>query len=136
MARVTIEDCLEKVNNRFLLVHLGAKRVIQLRKGAPLLVDAPKNKEVVLALREIAAGEISFDNIVKIDQDEVVVQALEDSPEAAEAAEDTEKEAAPPKEDDSGGDEQAKEAVEQKDSPDEQAKEAVEQEDSPDDKAK
>jgi DNA-directed RNA polymerase subunit omega len=103
------------------------------------LVDAPKNKEVVLALREIAAGEISFDNIIKIDQDEVVVQALEDSPEAAEAgtpAEDTKKEAAPPEEDESSGDEQAKKAVEQKDSPDEQAKEAVEQEDSPDDKAK
>ena len=139
MARVTIEDCLEKVNNRFLLVHLGAKRVIQLRKGAPLLVDAPKNKEVVLALREIAAGEISFDNIVKIDQDEVDVQALEDSPEPAEAgtpAEETEKKAAPPEEDESSGDEQAKKAVEQEDSPDEQAKEAVEQKDSPDDKAK
>ena len=139
MARVTIEDCLEKVNNRFLLVHLGAKRVIQLRKGAPVLVDAPKNKEVVLALREIAAGEISFDNIVKIDQDEVVVQAVEDSPEAAEAgtpAKETVKEASPPEEDESSGDEQAKKAVEQEDSPDDKAKEAVEQEDSPDDKAK
>jgi len=125
MARVTIEDCLKKVNNRFLLVHLGAKRVIQLRKGAPLLVEAPKNKEVVLALREIAAGEISFDNIVKIDQDEVAVQAPEDSPEVAEAdtpAEETEKEAAPPAEDESGEDEQAKEAVEQEDSPEDKAK--------------
>ena len=124
MARVTIEDCLEKVNNRFLLVHLGARRVIQLRKGAPLLVDAPKNKEVVLALREIAAGEISFDNIVKIDQDEVVVQAPEDSPEIAEAdtsAEETVEEAAPPAEDESSGDEQAKEAVEQEDSPEDKA---------------
>jgi DNA-directed RNA polymerase subunit omega len=124
MARITIEDCLEKVNNRFLLVHLGAKRVIQLRKGASVLVEAPKNKEVVLALREIAAGEISFDSIVKIDQDEVVVQALQDSPEAAEAdtpGEETEKEAAPPEEDESSGDEQAKEAVEQEDSPDDKA---------------
>ena len=120
MARVTIEDCLEKVNNRFLLVHLGARRVIQLRKGAPLLVDAPKNKEVVLALREIAAGEINFDNIVKIDHEEVVVQALEDSPEAAETdtpAEETSEEAAPPDEDES-----SKEAVEQEDSPDDKAK--------------
>jgi DNA-directed RNA polymerase subunit omega len=120
MARVTIEDCLEKVNNRFLLVHLGARRVIQLRKGAPLLVDAPKNKEVVLALREIAAGEINFDNIVKIDQEEVVVQALEDSPKAAEAdtpAEETAEEAAPPEKDES-----SKEAVEQGESPDDKAK--------------
>ena len=120
MARVTIEDCLEKVNNRFLLVHLGARRVIQLRKGAPLLVDAPKNKEVVLALREIAAGEIRFDNIVKIDQEEVVVQAVEDSPETAEAdtpAEETAEEAAAPEKD-----EPSKEEVEKKDSPDDKAK--------------
>jgi DNA-directed RNA polymerase subunit omega len=120
MARVTIEDCLEKVNNRFLLVHLGARRVIQLRKGAPLLVDAPKNKEVVLALREIAAGEIRFDNIVKIDQEETVVKAVEDSPETAESdtsAEETAKEAAPPEQDES-----SKEAVEQEDSPDDKAK--------------
>ena len=125
MARVTTEDCLEKVNNRFLLVHLAAKRVMQLRKGAPLLVDAPKNKEVVLALREIAAGEIHFDNIVKVDQDEVVVEALEDSPEAAESdtpAEETEKEAAPPAEDESSGDEQGEEAVGQENSPDDKAK--------------
>jgi preprotein translocase subunit Sec63 len=75
-------------------------------------------------LREIAAGEISFDNIVKIDQDEVVVQAPEDSPEVAEAdasAEETEEEAAPPAEDESSGDEQAKEAVEQEDSPEDKA---------------
>ncbi|MBT8406057.1 MAG: DNA-directed RNA polymerase subunit omega [Deltaproteobacteria bacterium] len=120
MARVTIEDCLEKVNNRFLLVHLGARRVIQLRKGASLLVDAPKNKEVVLALREIAAGEIRFDNIVKIDQEEVVVQAVEDSPETAEAdtpAEETAEEAAAPEKD-----EPSKEEVEKEDSPDDKAK--------------
>ena len=120
MARVTIEDCLEKVNNRFLLVHLGARRVIQLRKGAPLLVDAPKNKEVVLALREIAAGKINFDNIVKIDQEEAAVQALEDSPKAAEAdtpTEETAEEAASPEQD-----EASKGAAEQEESPDDEAK--------------
>jgi DNA-directed RNA polymerase subunit omega len=59
MARVTIEDCLEKVDNRFALVHLGAKRVRQLYKGAPvLLAERVKNKEIVVALREIAAGKI------------------------------------------------------------------------------
>ncbi len=57
MARITVEDCLKKVDNRFQLVHLVAKRVIQLRKGAPPLVPA-KNKEVVLALREVAAGKV------------------------------------------------------------------------------
>jgi len=86
MARVTIEDCLKKVNNRFMLVHLGAKRVIQLRKGATPLVEAPKNKEVVLALREIAAGLVDFDSIAQIEPDELVTEALpEQSPKEAEA---------------------------------------------------
>jgi DNA-directed RNA polymerase subunit omega len=76
MARVTIEDCLKEVNNRFMLVHLGARRVIQLRKGATPLVEAPKNKEVVLALREIAAGSVDFDSIAQIEPDELVAEAL------------------------------------------------------------
>jgi DNA-directed RNA polymerase subunit omega len=57
VARVTIEDCLEKVPNRFALIHLAAKRVRQLHRGAPTLVKSD-NKEVVVALREIAAGKI------------------------------------------------------------------------------
>ena len=86
MARVTIEDCLKKVNNRFTLVHLGAKRVIQLRKGASPLVDAPKNKEVVVALREIAAGLVDFDSISQIGPDEHAAEALpEQSPEEGES---------------------------------------------------
>ncbi len=60
MARVTIEDCLKHVENRFELVHLAAKRVRQLYKGAPvLLTERVKNKEIVVALREIAAGKIA-----------------------------------------------------------------------------
>ncbi len=58
MARVTVEDCLERVDNRFALIHLAAKRVRQLRKGVEPLV-ACKNKDVVVALREIAAGKVS-----------------------------------------------------------------------------
>jgi DNA-directed RNA polymerase subunit omega len=57
MARVTIEDCLRQVPNRFALIHLAAKRVRQFYKGAPALVKAD-NKEIVIALREIAAAEI------------------------------------------------------------------------------
>lgn len=57
MARVTVEDCLRQVNNRFSLVHLAAKRVRQLREGAPPHL-AVKNKEVVLSLREIASGDV------------------------------------------------------------------------------
>ncbi|MCA1905533.1 MAG: DNA-directed RNA polymerase subunit omega [Desulfarculus sp.] len=57
MARVTVEDCLEKIDNRFALVHLAAKRVRQLRDGAPPHLDS-KNKEIVVALREVAAGYV------------------------------------------------------------------------------
>lgn len=59
MARITIEDCLEKVPNRFELVHLAIKRTKQLLEGSkPLIENKDKNKEVVVALREIAAGKI------------------------------------------------------------------------------
>ncbi|WP_022668236.1 DNA-directed RNA polymerase subunit omega [Desulfospira joergensenii] len=58
MARVTIEDCLKNVDNRFTLVHLAAKRVRQVREGADLLVKSSKNEDVVTVLREIAANRI------------------------------------------------------------------------------
>jgi len=57
MARVTIEDCLRQVPNRFALIHMAAKRVRQFHKGAPALVKS-ENKEIVVALREIAAAKI------------------------------------------------------------------------------
>jgi DNA-directed RNA polymerase subunit omega len=61
MARVTVEDCLDKVENRFLLVMLASKRVKQLYKGAKPLVDTRNNRQVVTSLREIAAGKVSFE---------------------------------------------------------------------------
>lgn len=57
MARITVEDCLQKINNRFLIVQMAIKRVNQYREGYTPLVEC-KNKEVVTALREIAAGEV------------------------------------------------------------------------------
>jgi DNA-directed RNA polymerase subunit omega len=75
MARVTVEDCMKRVNNRFLLVHLAAKRVIQLRKGAKPLVEAPKNKEIVQALREIAAGIVSFETLPNLEPDQLPHEA-------------------------------------------------------------
>ena len=66
MARVTVEDCLERVDNRFQLVHLAARRVRQLRQGAKPMSDRD-NKDVVLALREIAAGSVSVKNIDDIE---------------------------------------------------------------------
>lgn len=57
MARITVEDCLQQVNNRFALIHAAAKRVRQLRKGAEPTLSS-KNKDIVVALREIAAANV------------------------------------------------------------------------------
>ncbi|MEE4165980.1 MAG: DNA-directed RNA polymerase subunit omega [Desulfocapsaceae bacterium] len=64
MARITVEDCLDKVgdDNRFNLIHLAVKRIKQHRQGEPFLVEG-KNKEVVMTLREIASASVTFDNI-------------------------------------------------------------------------
>jgi DNA-directed RNA polymerase subunit omega len=61
MARITVEDCTELVPNRFHLVQMAAIRTKQLKKGARALVEGGGNKEVVIALREIAAGYITPD---------------------------------------------------------------------------
>lgn len=64
MARITVEDCLSQVgdDNRFALVHLAVERIRQHRRGEPFLLNG-KNKEVVMTLREIANGHVTFDNI-------------------------------------------------------------------------
>ncbi len=73
MARVTVEDCLANVDSRFTLVHLAVRRVLQLRHGSPATMENVKgNKEVVLALREIAAGNINADNIRQIEEPKVI----------------------------------------------------------------
>ena len=56
MARITIEDCLKKIPNRFILVNMVARRVRQIREGSDYLVSSPKNEDVVISLREVAAG--------------------------------------------------------------------------------
>ena len=70
MARVTVEDCLVRVRNRYSLVHIVAKRVRQTREGAQYLVHSPKNEDIVIALREIAAGKIRVEPEESEDQDE------------------------------------------------------------------
>jgi DNA-directed RNA polymerase subunit omega len=60
MARVTVEDCLEKEENRFALVVLASSRARSLMKGNPSLVNAKNNKPLVISLREIAAGKVRF----------------------------------------------------------------------------
>ncbi len=61
MARITVEDCLDKVENRFQLVLIATKRTRQLVSGAEPLVDRDNDKETVIALREIAEGLITKD---------------------------------------------------------------------------
>ena len=61
MARITVEDCQERVDNRFLLVQMAIKRVHQYREGYEPLLET-RNKEVVTALREIAAGKVMPDD--------------------------------------------------------------------------
>ncbi|MEM8935600.1 MAG: DNA-directed RNA polymerase subunit omega [Pseudomonadota bacterium] len=72
MARVTVEDCVEKVTNRFDLVLLAAHRARVLSSGAPLLIDRDKDKNPVVALREIAD-----DKLVPEELDEDLVQSLQ-----------------------------------------------------------
>ena len=62
MARITVEDCLREIPNRFLLTMVATKRTKQLYKGAePLIENKSGNRKVVLALREIAAGKVEFE---------------------------------------------------------------------------
>ena len=73
MARVTVEDCLEREENRFALVIMAAKRSRQLMKNDEPLVVC-KNKPLVTALREIAAGKVAFDRSTAAVVDEWVAQ--------------------------------------------------------------
>jgi DNA-directed RNA polymerase subunit omega len=63
MARVTIEDCIDKLPNRFELVLLAAHRARLVSQGAPLTVDRDRDKDPVVALREIAAETINKDDL-------------------------------------------------------------------------
>ncbi len=101
MARITIEDCIEKVPNRFHLVQMTAIRAKQLKRGAQSLVDGDDNKEVVTALREIAAGHVTPDDEAPIEPTaEAAAAPVETAPvaEAAPTAEPAASEEPPPSE--------------------------------------
>ncbi len=70
MARITVEDCLEVVENRFELVLMATKRARQLSKGAQPLVEADNDKPTVTALREIASNKITQELLAQIDRQE------------------------------------------------------------------
>ncbi len=76
MARITVEDCLETVgnHNRFALIHLAVERIRQHREGEPFLVPG-KNKEIVMTLREIAAGKVTYDNIFELPEERKTLEA-------------------------------------------------------------
>lgn len=63
MARVTVEDCIDKVGSRFELVLLAAKRASQIANGAPLTIDRDRDKNPVVALREIARNKLDLDEL-------------------------------------------------------------------------
>ena len=67
MARVTVSDCLEKVDNRFELVLLASRRARQIMNGAEASVELENDKPTVIALREIAAGNITEDVLDLVD---------------------------------------------------------------------
>ena len=69
MARVTVEDCVDKVPNRFELVMLAAHRAREIQSGSPITIDRDNDKNPVVALREIASGLVDYDVIA---QDEIV----------------------------------------------------------------
>ena len=70
MARITVEDCLEVVDNRFELVLMATKRARQISKGAEALIAHDNDKPTVLALREIAGGHINLDMLNEIERQE------------------------------------------------------------------
>ena len=61
MARITVEDCLDKVGNRFSLVMLVSKRTKQIMRGSKPMVPSKDNKAIVTSLREVAAGKVWYD---------------------------------------------------------------------------
>ncbi len=85
MARVTVEDCVLKVPNRFELVLLAAQRAREITSGAPLSVDRDDDKNPVVALREIAEETVGLDHLqeslVRGMQKHIEIEEPEESPE-------------------------------------------------------
>ena len=84
MARVTIEDCLEFVENRFELVQLASKRARLIANGQAPLVEEENDKPTVLALREIAAGLMTAEKLQELELEQKRVQELDEWNAAAE----------------------------------------------------
>jgi len=81
MARITVEDCLDNVENRFDLVLTATKRARQIANGADPLVDEENDKPTVIALREISEGFINSDKVALIQAEIEAAEVFENRPE-------------------------------------------------------
>ena len=87
MARITVEDCLEKVDNQYDLVLLAKERTVQLNAGSPMLVEEDNDKRTIISLREIGDGKIDVKEI-----EANAIKRLRKEPDEIEAQEETEEE--------------------------------------------
>ena len=87
MARITVEDCLEKIDNQYDLVLLAKERTVQLNSGVKPLVDEDNDKRTIISLREIGDGKISVEELEKN-----AVKRLRKEPDEDEQQEDIEEE--------------------------------------------
>jgi DNA-directed RNA polymerase subunit omega len=87
MARITVEDCLEKTDNQYDLVLLAKERTVQLNAGAPMLVEEDNDKRTIISLREIGDGKISVQEL-----EEDAIKRLRKEPDETEQQEEIEEE--------------------------------------------
>ncbi len=87
MARITVEDCLEKVDNQYDLVLLAKERTVQLNAGSPMLVEEDNDKRTIISLREIGDGKIDIKEI-----EASAIKRLRKEPDELEEQEETEEE--------------------------------------------
>ena len=85
MARITVEDCLEKVDNQYDLVLLAKERTVQLNAGSPMLVEEDNDKRTIISLREIGDGKIDTKEI-----EASAIKRLRKEPDEIEQQEETE----------------------------------------------
>ena len=87
MARITVEDCLEKVDNQYDLVLLAKERTVQLNAGSPMLVEEDNDKRTIISLREIGDGKIDIKEV-----EASAIKRLRKEPDEIEQQEETEEE--------------------------------------------
>ena len=87
MARITVEDCLEKIDNQYDLVLIAKERTVQLNAGSPMLVDEDNDKRTIISLREIGDGKVPVNEL-----EQSAIKRLRKEPDEAEQQEEAEEE--------------------------------------------